>query len=291
MTDTIVKIPGTRRTISPMMSELLVHPTFIVGMSALTFMVLVTVGGMLFSPWDPYGISFRERLLPPGPTHWLGTDNLGRDVFTRMTHGAAVSFQVGMYVAVFNGIVGTAFGALAGYYRALDGPIMRLMDALMAFPAILLALAIAAALGPSLTNVILALAITYTPQTARIVRSCVLVLRGLEYIEASRSFGSRDDWIILQHVVPNTLSPLLVQLTSVFAYAVLAETTLSFLGVGLPPPTPSWGSIIADGRNYIVDAWWICLAPGVAITIVVLALNLVGDSLRDVLDPRLKGRK
>jgi peptide/nickel transport system permease protein len=158
----------------------------------------------------------------------------------------------------------------------------------MAFPAILLALGIAAALGPSLTNVVIALSATYTPQTARIVRSSVLVLRSLDYVDAARSFGARDRWILLAHLVPNALSPLLVQLTSVFAHAVLAEATLSYLGVGLPPPTPSWGSIIADGRDYIVDAGWICLAPGIAITVVVLALNLIGDGLRDVLDPRLR---
>ena len=292
MTDLAANAPDVpaRQEMNLTWSNLMAHPTFLVGMSALTVVFLLTLGALALSPWDPYDIAFRSRLSPPSTQHWLGTDNLGRDLFTRLAHGASVSFQVGVAVALFNGIVGTACGALAGYYRMLDGPIMRLMDALMAFPAILLALGIAAALGPSLTNVILALSVTYTPQTARIVRSRVLVLRGLDYIDASRLFGSRDGWILLRHVVPNTLSPLVVQLTSVFAYAVLAETTLSFLGVGLPPPMPSWGSIIADGRDYVVDAWWICLSPGVAITIVVLALNLVGDSLRDVLDPHLKER-
>jgi peptide/nickel transport system permease protein len=202
-----------------------------------------------------------------------------------------ISILVGASVVALSTVVGGALGALAGYYRLLDGPIMRTMDALLAFPSLLLALGIAAALGPSMFNVILALSITYTPETARIVRSSVLVLREQEYVDASLTFGARDRWIILRHLIPNSLSPLLVQITAIFAYSVLAEAALSFLGVGLPPPTPSWGAIIADGRSYIIDAWWICLFPGLAITITVLSLNLLGDALRDVLDPRVKVRR
>ena len=270
------------------MRHLLAHPTFITGAIGVCLIFAMAVLGLVLAQSDPNAIRITQRLKPPGPGHWFGTDNLGRDIWTRMSYGAVISLQVGAAVVVLNGILGTVLGALSGYFRWLDAPIMRFMDALMAFPSILLALGIAAAMGPSLTNVILALSIAHLPQTARLVRSSVLVLRRLEYVDAAQSFGARDRWIIGRHIIPNTISPLLVQLTSVFAYAVLAEATLSYLGVGLPPPTPSWGSIISDGRDYIVDAWWICLFPGVAITLTVLSLNLLGDGLRDVLDPRLK---
>jgi peptide/nickel transport system permease protein len=272
----------------PTIHGLVHHPNFIAGALGITVILVIAFMGIVLSGYDPNAFSIRARLQGPGPEHWFGTDNLGRDIWTRVAHGTQVSFTVGLAVVAINGIAGTMLGALAGFYRLLDGPIMRVMDALMAFPAILLALGIAAALGPSLANVVLALAITYMPQTARIVRSSVLVVRNNEYVDAATSFGARDSRIILRHIVPNALSPLLVQLTSVFAYAVLAESTLSYLGVGLPPPTPSWGAVIADGRDYIVDAWWVCLFPGLAITITVLSLNFLGDGLRDVLDPRLK---
>lgn len=271
-----------------MLRHLFAHPTFIAGAIGVGLVFAMAVLGLVLSQSDPNAVRISQRLKPPGPGHWFGTDNLGRDIWTRMSYGAVISLQVGVAVVVLNGILGTVLGALSGYFRWLDAPIMRFMDALMAFPSILLALGIAAAMGPSLTNVILALSVAHLPQTARLVRSSVLVLRRLEYVDAARSFGARDQWIIGRHIVPNTISPLLVQLTSVFAYAVLAEATLSYLGVGLPPPTPSWGSIISDGRDYIVDAWWICLFPGLAITLTVLSLNLLGDGLRDVLDPRLK---
>lgn len=281
-------LPRPKSRIAQTLRHLLAHPTFVAGLIGMVLVLAMALLGLVLAHGDPNAVRITLRLKPPGPGHWFGTDNLGRDIWTRMSHGAIISFQVGVAVVALNGILGTALGAMSGYFRWLDTPIMRFMDALMAFPSILLALGIAAALGPSLANVILALSVAHLPQTARLVRSSVLVLRGLEYVDAARSFGARDQWIIGRHIIPNTISPLLVQLTSVFAYAVLAEATLSYLGVGLPPPTPSWGSIISDGRDYIVDAWWICLFPGLAITITVLALNLLGDGLRDVLDPRLK---
>jgi peptide/nickel transport system permease protein len=264
------------------------HPAFVVGAVVLGVLATMTVGGILLSPYNPNAISVRAILAPPQPAHWAGADHLGRDVFTRLCHGALISLLVGLAVVATSAIAGTLLGALAGYFRVLDAPIMRLMDALMAFPAILLALGIASALGPSLVNVVAALTVAYTPETARIVRSSVLVLRNFEFVDAARAAGAGDGRIVLRHLLPNAMSPLVVQLTAVFAYAVLSEATLSFLGVGLPPPTPSWGTIIADGRNYIVEAWWICFFPGLAITLAVLALNLVGDGLRDILDPRLR---
>jgi peptide/nickel transport system permease protein len=179
-------------------------------------------------------------------------------------------------------------GCLAGYYRRLDNILMRIMDGLMAFPAILLAIAISALLGASEFNVVVALTITYVPRTARILRSSVLVVRETEYVAAGRAAGARDWWILWSHVLPNSLAPLLVQLTFIFAYAVIAEATLSFLGMGTPPPAPTWGNVIAEGRAYLVEAPWITFFPGIAIVMTVLGLNLAGDGLRDVLDPRLK---
>jgi peptide/nickel transport system permease protein len=188
---------------------------------------------------------------------------------------------------VVTALAGTALGCVAGYFRGWDEPVMRVMDALMSFPAILLAVAITAALGPSAVNAVLALAAVYTPRTARIVRASVLVVRELEYVQAAQSVGARQGRVLFLHVLPNCLGPLLVQLTFVFAYAVLAEAALSFLGMGPPPPTPTWGNIIAEGRDYLREAPWICLFPGAAISLTVLGLNLLGDGLRDVLDPRM----
>jgi len=280
-----------RRFRGTVVGRLLRHPTFIVGGFGIALVVIASLIGAVVTPYEVNAISVRTLLKAPSAAHWFGTDHLGRDVATRVSHGLFISIIVGTSVVAMSTLAGAALGALAGYYRLLDGPIMRTIDALLAFPALLLALGIAAALGPSMFNVILALSITYTPETARIVRASILVLREQEYIDASRSFGARDRWIIGRHLLPNSLSPLLVQVTAIFAYSVLAEAALSFLGVGLPPPTPSWGAIISDGRSFIVEAWWICLFPGLAITITVLSLNLVGDALRDVLDPRIKSAR
>jgi peptide/nickel transport system permease protein len=187
-----------------------------------------------------------------------------------------------------NAVFGTLIGAAAGYFRALDNWLMRVNDALMAFPAILLAIAVTAVLGPSTINVILALSVVYIPRTARIVRSSVIVLRELEYVQAAIAAGAGHSRILLRHILPNALAPLIVQLSFLFAYAVLAEATLSFLGLGAVPPTPTWGNIMAEGRQYMVEAPWIISIPGVALMITVMGLNLLGDGLRDVLDPRLR---
>jgi peptide/nickel transport system permease protein len=184
--------------------------------------------------------------------------------------------------------VGAIVGVLAAQYRRLDPVLMRFMDALMAFPAILLAIGLAAALGPGLFNLIIALSVAYMPRTARLVRASALVVRELEFVDAARVAGAGSLRIMLRHLLPNCMGPLLVQLTFVFAYAILAEAALSFLGIGPPPPAPSWGNIVAEGRDHAVDAWWIMLFPGIAISLAALGMNLLGDGLRDVLDPRLK---
>jgi peptide/nickel transport system permease protein len=191
-------------------------------------------------------------------------------------------------VVAINACLGTLIGALAGYFRSLDNALMRVNDALMAFPAVLLAIAVTAILGPALHDVIIALAIVYTPRTARIVRASVIVLREMEYVQAAEAAGASHWRILRRHILPNAMAPLIVQLSFLFAYAVLTEATLSFLGVGAVPPTPTWGSIMADGRQYMLEAPWIITIPGAVLMVTVLGLNLLGDGLRDVLDPRLR---
>jgi peptide/nickel transport system permease protein len=268
--------------------KLMRHRLFMTGATLLLLMVLLAI----FADWieikPPEKMQVRLRFKTPDFAYPLGTDNYGRDIYSRLVHGARLSLAIGFAVALITGILGTAIGVAAGYFKRLDGPLMRLMDALMAFPAILLAIAIAAALGPSAMNAVIALAVVYTPRTARIVRSTVLVVRETDYVQAAKACGARDRWIIWRHILPNSMAPLIVQLTFIFAYAILAESILSFLGVGPPPPTPTWGNMIAEGKDYLREASYICFFPGVAVALTCLALNLLGDGLRDVLDPRLR---
>ena len=261
---------------------------FVVGATVLLTVLLAVVVLPLVMDLQPNRSQMRLRFRPPGLEHLFGTDNFGRDLLARVIVGAQISLVVGFCTVFVTGVLGTAIGLLAGYVRWADNVIMRVMDAMMAFPAVLLAIAIAAALGPSLTNVMIALAITYTPRTARIMRASVLVVRELDYVEAARASGAGHLRLVFCHILPNCLSPLLVQLTFIFAYAILAEAALSFLGIGPPPPTPTWGAIIADGRSLVREAPWICLFPGLAISVTVLGLNLIGDGLRDALDPRMR---
>ncbi len=191
-------------------------------------------------------------------------------------------------MAVLSGVIGALIGVLSAQWRRLDGLLMRLMDALAAFPAIVLAIGLGAALGPASGSLIIALTMAYIPRTARVVRASALVIRELDYVEAARVSGAGAMRIVLRHLLPNCTSPLLVQMTFVFAYAILAEAALSFIGIGPPPPAPSWGNIVAEGRDYAVEAWWIMLFPGIAISLAALGMNLLGDGLRDVLDPRMK---
>ena len=274
----------------PLLTKMLGHRGLVIGTLLLTVMLLAGVVGLLGLAGDPMKISYQSRFVEPSAEFIFGTDHYGRSIFSRVVSGTHLSLFIGLSVVAITAVFGVLIGSVAGYFPRLDGLIMRCMDALMAFPPIMLAIAIAAALGTGLLNLIIALGITYTPRTARIVRAAVLGVRSAEYIESARLSGSSDRRIIIKHVLPNTMAPLIVDLTFVFAYAILAEAALSFLGVGPPPPTPTWGNIIAEGRDYLVEAPWISLFPGLVIGFSVLGLNLLGDGLRDVLDPRLTSK-
>jgi peptide/nickel transport system permease protein len=277
---------GLRR--SKAVRRLLHHRLFMTGLVLFALIVAMAASARVLAPHPPNQNNFRYRLGAPTRVFLLGTDGFGRDVLSRVIHGARVSLRIGLMVVVMNAILGPLIGAGAGSVRSLDNGVMRVMDGLMAFPAILLAIALAATLGASELNVVLALTIAYTPRTARIVRASVLVVRELEYVQAALAAGAGYLRILFRHILANSMAPLIVQLTFIFAVSVLAEAVLSFIGVGPPPPTPTWGNVIAEGRNYIREAPWISLFPGIAIAITVLGLNLLGDGLRDVLDPRIK---
>jgi len=261
----------------------------VVGLVVVLLAVVSSVFAPLLTQYDPLRLNILDRLGAPSRVHLLGTDDFGRDVYSLVLYGGRASLLVGGLVMIFTSIIGVVFGVVAGFYKVLDNVLMRIMDGLMAFPAIVLAIALMAALGPRLSNVIIALSIVYAPRTARLIRSTVVVIRELQYVEAAQALGAEGARILWRHILPNTIAPLLVQSTFMFAYAVLAEAALSFLGVGAPPYIPTWGNIISTGRLYIQDAPWIIWFPGLAIILVGLGLNLLGDGLRDLLDPRLRG--
>lgn len=272
----------------PVLMRLLRHKAFMIGVSLFGLVVTVAIFADLITSADPVRISIRNRFKPPSWEHPFGTDNLGRSQLARVMHGARLSLMIGLAVVILNGVFGVLLGAAAGYFRRLDNILMRTTDALMAFPAVLLAIAIAAALGASSLTAAIALSVVYIPRTARIVRASVLVVRELEFVQAAKAMGASHVRILMKHILPNCLAPLIVQLTFIFAYAVLSEAVLSFLGLGAAPPAPTWGNIIAEGRQYMREAAWITLIPGLALAVTVVGLNLLGDGLRDVLDPRLK---
>ena len=233
--------------------------------------------------------NLKMRLKPPSAQHWLGTDEFGRDIFARLIHGARVSLKVGLIAVGIAIVVGGFLGAIAGYYGdKLDNVIMRVMDIFLAVPSILLAIAIVSALGPNLLNLMIAVSISSIPRYARIVRASVLSIRDQEFVEAARAIGAGDARIIFRHIIPNSLAPVIVQGTLGVANAILSTAGLSFIGLGIQPPAPEWGSMLSGGRQYLRYAWWVTTFPGVAIMITILSLNLLGDGLRDALDPRLK---
>ncbi|MDM5358862.1 ABC transporter permease [Peribacillus sp. ACCC06369] len=246
---------------------------------------LISIFAPLITVYTPYDMIVTARLSPPSAEHFFGTDNFGRDLFSRVVYGTRVSMTVGLTVAAITLVIGAVIGLYSAYYRTLDHILMRICDGLMAFPAILLAIALMAALGPNIINVILSLSIVNTPTVARVVRSAAIVVKEQTFIEALRSQGASSWRIIWLHIAPNTMSPLIVQITYVFGVSVIIEASLSFLGAGIPAPSPSLGNILFDGKIVIFNAWWMTVFPGAFIILSVLGLNLFGDGLRDLLDP------
>jgi peptide/nickel transport system permease protein len=255
---------------------------------ALTLMVIVSVLAGAVSGFDPNETAVAERLSRPSAVHMLGTDELGRDLFARIAFGGRYSLTIALLTALGSTAFGTLAGLVAGFFRRLDAPVMRVVDAMMSFPDILLAIALVAILGPSMFNVVLALVLVYTPRVARVVRASTLVVRELLFVEAARAVGVSTARILWRHILPNLMSPILVQASFIFAYAILAEAALSFLGVGVPPEIPTWGTMVAGSQQYAHDALWVVLFPGFAIILTALSLQLLGDGVRDLLDPRLK---
>lgn len=260
----------------------------LVGVSAavvLLLLVLAAVSGPVWIPHSPNQMAPAERLLSPSGQYWFGTDNFGRDIFSRVILAGRVSLVIGLSVALLATVLGTVAGLVAGYFRRVDDVLMRFVDGLMAFPSIILALALVAALGGSLVNVIIALAMTTWPIMTRVVRSSTLQLREFQFIEAAVATGTRKTDILFRHILPNAMTPIIVQATFIFAEAVLAEAALSFLGLGVTPPTPTWGNMLGESRSFLTVAPWFSIFPGIAIVLTVLSLNVFGDMLRDMLDP------
>ncbi len=248
--------------------------------------VVCALGADLVAPYSPVHLDTTNRLQPPSPAHLLGTDEFGRDAASRIIHGARISMAVGVIVVGLCSAIGITLGLLTGYYKAADAVVMRVLDGLMAFPGILLAIAIAGALRPSVSSVIIALTVVEMPRFARVMRAPVLAARQALYVDAARVIGASDIRILVRHLLPNTVSPLIVQATFTFAQVILTEASLSFLGAGVPPPMPSWGGMLSDARTFMRDAVWLTVAPAVVLASVTMAFNLFGDGLRDALDPR-----
>jgi len=259
-----------------------------IGAGLLALALVAALIGTVATPYDPIALDFGARLTPPSAAHWLGTDQLGRDVLSRLLSAASVSIIVSVLTVALAMTIGITIGALSGYFGGwLDRAVMTVVDAFMALPGLLLALGLMAAIGQSKWGVILALSVAYAPSVTRIVRGVALSLREKEFVEASRAMGNADVFTIVRHIIPNTVGPLTVLATSFFALAILAESALSFLGLGVPPPYPSWGGMLADARSYFTFAPWLAIFPGIAISITLLGVNLFGDALRDRFDPRM----
>lgn len=269
--------------------RLLRRPALALGVAIIAMVAFTAAFAPLLLSKAPDALNVSARLQPPSAENWFGTDEFGRDVFTRVVYGGRLSLSIGALTAIVSSVFGIALGLLAGFSSRLDRVLSRINDAMMSFPDILLAIALVAALRPSAANVVFALGVVYTPRMARMVRASTLVIRELPYVEAARALGVSTWRILSVHVLRNLLSPIIVQATFVFAFAMLAEAGLSFLGVGISPATPSWGTMISSARPYYREADWLAVAPGLAIMLTVFSLQIIGDALRDLLDPRLRG--
>jgi peptide/nickel transport system permease protein len=287
--------PATEREWMRLLVRLVRRRTALFGMIVVAVVVLAAVFAPLVSPFDPLAQDIGQRLKEPGwhdaqaRVHLLGTDHLGRDILSRIIHGSRIALLVGLAAVLISGLLGMAIGLVAGYFRGkVDDVLMRLADVQLAFPFILLAIAVIGVLGPSLRNIIIVIGVSSWVVYARVVRGEVLSIREREFVQAAIALGSRDHRILIRHVLPNAFTPWLVVATLDMARVIVIESALSFLGLGVQPPTPTWGGMLADGRVYLSTAWWLATFPGLAILVTVLGINLFGDGLRDTLDPRLK---
>jgi peptide/nickel transport system permease protein len=261
----------------------------VAGCVIIAVMVFMAVFASLLSPYDPIRISLPERLKPPSAVHLFGTDELGRDILSRIMHGARISLRIGALVVIIAGGLGALTGAISGYVgQRLDNLIMRVMDVILSFPPLVLALALAAALGPDLNNAILAVAFVMIPKFARLVRGEALAVKERQFIAAARAAGAKSLWIILHHILPNCLASVIVLATLVLGEAILIAASLSFIGLGAQPPTPEWGAMVSVGRKFLMDQWWYATFPGLFILTTVIGFNILGDALRDILDPRIR---
>lgn len=267
-------------------------PGAVVGGAIIGFLALAAAVGAVWTPHDPLALNFDAQLAPPGAAHWLGTDEFGRDELSRLMVGATTSALISLLAVGCAVMLGTLFGVLTGYLRgSFDRIVMAINDALLAFPGILLALGLLAVFGANRYGIIAALAVAYTPSVTRIVRGSVLSLREREFIDASRVMGNSEVYTMWRHVMPNCIAPLTVLATSMFGWALLSESALSFLGLGVPPPAPTWGNMLAASRPHFEQAMWLGIFPGLCISLSLLGINLLGDALRDRLDPRMRGTR
>ena len=266
-------------------------PLTLVGAAVVLGVVVVAALAPVLAPYPPDEVNFASRLLPPGPQHWFGTDELGRDILSRVIWGSRASVGAGFLIVAVAVSVGLVVGSISGYFGGrLDTVIMRLMDIVLGFPSLILAMALAAALGPNLTNAMLAVAFVRIPVYVRLVRGQSLQVREREFVKGARCFGASHLWIIVRHVLPNSISPVIVQATLDIGGAILTASALSFLGLGAQPPLAEWGAMVASGRRFILDQWWYPTFPGLAIFVTAMGFNLCGDGLRDLLDPRARGQ-
>ena len=259
-----------------------------IGLTIITLVILTALLASFIAPHDPTFSDITKRLKPPSASHLLGTDNLGRDILSRIIYGSQIAIIVGILSVGISGLIGVILGLIAGYYKKAGTVIMRIVDIFLSIPYVLFAVVLIAALGPGLRNVIIAMAVTRWVQYARIVYGSVLSIKEQEFIEGAVARGNSSTRILIKHIAPNTFSQILVVATLEIAFMIIMESTLSFLGLGVQPPTPSWGWMLADGRDYLTVAWWMTVPAGIAITVTVLGMNIFGDWLRDKLDPRLK---
>lgn len=266
-------------------------PLAVAGLVIIVGVLLVMALAPVISPYDPNALDLRSRLAPPGPDHWLGTDQVGRDLLSRIIWGARVSVTVGLAIVFFSMSIGTALGAFSGLVGGrIDTAIMRLMDVLLSFPSFVMAMALAAALGPDLINAMMAIAVVRIPFYVRLARGQALSLRERPYVKAAVTFGASRLQIVRRHVVPNALAPIIVQSTLDIGGAILTAAALSFIGLGAQQPTAEWGAMVSSGRDFLLDQWWYPTFPGLAILVTAIGFNLLGDGLRDIFDPRLRGR-